>query len=75
MKKKESKSDAFIRLAVRRTNKLLKDISLLGNLSDKRNYKYNDVQVKKIFKTIDAELKVAKIRFRIALKSRRKINL
>lgn len=75
MEVKEPKSEAFKRLATKRTNRILKDISLLGNLSDKRNYHYDDSQVNKIFRAIEEELRQARARFRAGLRSRRKINL
>jgi hypothetical protein len=75
MKTTETKEAAFKRLAVKRTNRLLKDISLVGNLADKGNYSYNSLQVYKIFKSIEAELHDAKARFNKGLKTVRKLEL
>lgn len=75
MKASETKSEAFIRLATRRANRILKDISLLGNLSDKGNYSFEESQIRRIFGTIDEELRQAKARFSAARKSERKIKL
>lgn len=75
MKVGETKQEAFTRVATKRTNRILKDVSLLGNLSDKRNYRYERYQVEKIFRAIDAELREAKVRFNAALKRERKIKL
>ena len=45
-------SDKFAELAVKRVNKALKDIKLIGNLSNRSNYQYTDHQVKKIIKAL-----------------------
>ena len=50
----ETKHEKFVRLAESRTNTVLKKIELLGNLSNRRNYDYQEV--KEIFKAIDKEL-------------------
>lgn len=71
----ETKELAFKRLATKRTNRILKDISLLGNLSDRRNYKYEQKQVSKIFGAIEAELRDAKARFSRSLKTARRLEL
>jgi len=75
MKTKESKAEAFKRLATKRTNRILKDVSLLGNLSDKGNYAFDELQVRKIFSAVDRELKQTKARFEAAQKSERRIKL
>lgn len=71
----ETKEEAFRRLATKRTNRVLKDISLVGNLSDRGNYNYNSLQVYKIFKSIEAELRDAKARFSKGLKTVRRLEL
>ncbi len=75
MKATETKDESFRRLATKRTNRVLKDISLIGNLSDKGNYSYNSLQVDKIFRSIEAELRDAKARFYKGLKTVRKLEL
>jgi len=75
MKAGETKSGAFIRLATKRSNRILKDISLLGNLSERSNYSFEETQVKKIFTIIDEELRHAKSRFGAVMKRERKIKL
>lgn len=71
----ETKQSAFRRLATKRTNRALKDISLIGNLSDKGNYNYDRGQVEKIFRAIDSELRDAKARFNKGLKTIRRLEL
>lgn len=61
----ESKRDKFVRLAEARTNKIIDMIRLLGNCSNSIVYEYNKDDVKKIFSTIEDELKIAKSKFEI----------
>lgn len=44
-------------LAEKRVNKALKQLQLIGNLSNKRNYEYDQSDYKKIFRAIDGEVK------------------
>lgn len=62
-KKEETKRDKFVRLAEARTNKTIKMIQLLGNLSDKRSYEFSDKDIATIFNAIDKELKTARQKF------------
>jgi len=55
--------DRFIALAESRTKRAIKDLRLIGNLSNKSNYSYDTEDVAKIFRTLDNELKSAKKRF------------
>lgn len=59
----ESKHDKFVRIAEARTNKIIDMIKLLGNCSNKATYQYDDTDVKKIFSTLEQELKSCKNRF------------
>ena len=59
------KEERFIRIAEKRTNKILEQIRLLGNCSNKNNYTYDDQQVDKIFKAIEKELDLAKKKYLI----------
>lgn len=58
-----SKNERFKRIASARTNKILDQIRLLGNCSNKNNYSYTEEEVKKIFAAIEQELKATKARF------------
>ena len=53
----------FINLAEKRMNKLIKQIRLVGNLSNKSNYQYSDVQAKKIIRRLNMEFANLKQRF------------
>lgn len=66
----ESKEDRFIRIAEARTQRILNDLRLLGNCSNKSVYSYNDSQIFKIFNSIEKELRVVKDNF-IKHKSRK----
>lgn len=57
------KRERFVRIAEKRTNKILEQIRLLGNCSNKHNYMYDDQQVDKIFKAIEKELDLAKKKY------------
>jgi hypothetical protein len=73
-RKGEERTIRFKRIAEKRTNRIIRLIRLLGNCSNKSSYLYTDTEVKKIFSTIEAELKEAKSRF-VASKSRRDFKL
>ena len=62
----------FIRLAENRTNKILKDIDLLSNLSNKTNYAYTDEDIQKIFLAISRKTKECEKKFHIALQKGKK---
>ena len=53
----------FVELAEKRVSRAIKDIRLIGNLSNKSNYSYTEEDVKKIIGTLEKELKNLKQRF------------
>ena len=59
----ESRSEKFKRIATRRTNEIIEKIRILGNCSNKSTYEYEKEEVVKIFKSIEQELAIAKIKF------------
>jgi hypothetical protein len=59
----ESKRDRFKRLAQLRGERILKDLRLLGNLSNRNNYEYSDAEVKALFTTIEEELRLTRFSF------------
>ena len=61
MKNREKK---FIELAEKRMTRLIKQIKLVGNVSNKSNYIYTDKQANKIIKTLNDELNDVKQKFR-----------
>ena len=58
-----NKRKKFIELAEKRVNKALKQLQLIGNLSNKCNYEYDESDYKKIFRAIDEEVKSMKQKF------------
>ena len=60
----EMKSDRFRKIAQKRTNKIINDLRLLGNTSNKNSYSYTDDQIDKIFSAIDTKLLEVKGQFR-----------
>jgi len=57
MNEKETKNGKFTRLAELRVNAILDQFRKLGNLSNTRNYEFNDEQVAKMFAEISRALK------------------
>lgn len=64
----ENKKDKFKRLAERRTNSILDKVRLLGNLSNRSNYFYEEEDIRKIFSAIDVQLKNVKSKFHFGRK-------
>lgn len=59
----ETKHDRWKRLATARTKKILGGMRTLAKLANRRNYEYDDDDVKKIFAAIDKEMASLKERF------------
>jgi len=70
----ESKQEKFKRIATLRANKVLDNLRLLSNCSNTSVYNFSDHQVKKIFNTIENEVKRTKSMFDRS-KKRKKIEL
>ena len=61
--KGETKENRFKRVGEKRVQRVLDSIRSLSNCSNKRMYKWNDDQLKKIWNAIDKELKICKASF------------
>jgi len=61
----ETKHERFKRLAKQRGERAIKDIQLMGNLSNRNNYDYMEADVRKLFGALEEELRSAKIRFSV----------
>jgi hypothetical protein len=61
--KNETKDARFKRIAKARTLRILDDLRLLGNCSNKGNYSYTQEDVNKIFSHVEKELKRVKALF------------
>ena len=57
------KREKFVSLAEKRVTRTIKDIRLIGNLSNKNNYSYEEKDVRKIISTLEDEIKTLKARF------------
>ncbi len=53
----------FVELAEKRVSKAIKDIRLIGNLSNRSNYSYTQEDVRKIVKALKDEVDALKARF------------
>ena len=52
----------FVELATNRVNRAIKDLRLIGNLSNRSAYEYSDDDVKKITRSLQRELDSMKTR-------------
>ena len=59
----ETKEAKFRRIAENRANKILNQLSILRNCANPRTYSYNEIQISKIFKAIEEELRITKMAF------------
>ena len=59
----ETSHEKFRRLAEKRVVRAIRDIRLIGNLSNRSNYRYESAEIDKIFRVLDRELKQARARF------------
>lgn len=57
------KRKKFVELAEARVARALNDIRLIGNLSNRGAYTFNDDDIRKIFRTLQREMDSAKARF------------
>ena len=60
---REKDRQKFVELAQKRVTRALKDIRLIGNLSNRSNYTYTDDDAKRIYKTLLNALNELKGRF------------
>jgi len=61
----EDKRERFVRLAEKRVNNAIRQIELIGNLSNKNNYSYTEQDVKKIIKSLKSSLSKIKNKFNL----------
>ena len=55
--------EKFVSLAEKRVTKAIKDLRLIGNLSNRTNYSYTKEDVKKIITSLNKEIRSLKQRF------------
>ena len=56
--------EKFVKLANARVNNALKNIILIGNLSNRSNYTYGENDIKEIFRSLRKEIDSAERRFK-----------
>ena len=59
----------FLELATKRVNRTLKNLALVSNLANRRNYQYTEDEAKKIIKVLQAELDSVKHNFNAGIHS------
>lgn len=69
----ETRSNRFRRLATARGDRLIREISLLGNLANRKNYDYTPDEVEQLFRPIERELQEVRALFDPATPSSRKV--
>ncbi len=67
-----SNRENFVRLAESRTEKALKAIKIIGNLTNPTNYSYTEKDVNEIFNTLNEEIKATRNRFKSSGTSKEK---
>jgi hypothetical protein len=63
MNSRTATSNRFVDLAEKRVGKALKDIKLIGNLSNRSNYEYSSEDSVKIIKALKKAVDDCKLRF------------
>jgi len=69
----ESKNQRFKRLASSRGDRLIREIALLGNLANQKNYEYSPDEVEALFAPIERELREIRAKFDPTTPSSRKV--
>lgn len=70
----ETRNERFRRLAATRGDRLIREISLLGNLANRKNYEYSPEEVDELFRPIQTELREVRALFDPAAPSNRKVS-
>ncbi|MDD6388982.1 MAG: hypothetical protein PUA68_07975 [Bacilli bacterium] len=60
----DEKQKKFRELAEKRVNNAIKNIQLIGNLSNTSAYSYSEKDIKKIFKALKEEISIAESKFK-----------
>ena len=66
----ETKRERFEKIAVARTNRIIEQLRLLGNCSNKNNYSFTEEDIRKIFNAIEQEVRNTKAKFIIRKKEK-----
>ena len=60
---KSHRRQKFVELATKRVNRAIKDLRLIGNLSNKSAYQFDEEDVRKIVRALQKEIDSIKARF------------
>ena len=69
---RQADREKFVDLAKKRVSKAMKDIQLVGNLSNRSNYDYTEEDVTKIMKALSDEIAACRKKFDVAMKKQSK---
>ena len=69
----ESRNERFRRLARSRGDRLIREIALLGNLANRKNYEYGPDEVERLFDPIERQLKDVRALFDPSTPSDRRV--
>lgn len=69
----ETKNERFKRLASSRGDRLIREIVLLGNLANQKNYSYSPEEVEQLFQPIEREIRAVRAMFDPGKPSNRKV--
>jgi len=69
---RQTDREKFVELARKRVSKAMKDIQLIGNLSNRSNYDYTEEDVAKIMKALSDEVSACRKKFDVAMKKQTK---
>lgn len=60
---KKSNREKFVELCEKRVTRIIEDIRLIGNLSNRTNYKYDENDVRKNLKILKGEISTLEVKF------------
>lgn len=69
---RQADREKFVELARNRVSKALKNIHLIGNLSNRSNYDYTEEDAAKIMRALSDEVSACRKKFDVALKKNSK---
>jgi hypothetical protein len=58
-----NKRAKFVELATKRVNRTIKDLKLIGNLSNRSAYEYSEEDAKKIIRALQREVETVRLKF------------
>jgi len=59
----------FLELANKRVNRAIKDLALIANLANRKNYDYTEEEAKKVIRALQAEVDHVKHNFTLGIQS------